>query len=124
MAAAKQWFPKRRLITVFQPHTYSRTKALFADFARCFSLSRVVLITDIYASAREKDDLSVSGKLLAEEVLKFHSKAIYTPGKKEVVRFLKTEVRKGDVVLTMGAGNIFSWHDDIIRVLKEKEEKK
>ena len=52
---------------------------------------------------------------LAEEALKFHSKVIYTPGEKEVIQFLKNEAKEGDVIFTMGAGDIFLWHQKILK---------
>lgn len=118
LAAARKWLPGRRIIAIFQPHTYSRTKALFSEFARSFSLAKLVIITDVYASAREKDDLGMSGRLLAEETAKHHPKAIYKSGEKEVVEFLQKETKEGDVVLTMGAGDIFLWHKNILKSLK------
>lgn len=118
ISAAKKWFPGRRIIVVFQPHTYSRTKALFFDFARAFAGASTVVITEIYASAREKDDLGISGKALAQETAKYHPRVFFQPGEKEVVDFLKTNAKSGDVIFTMGAGNIFLWHKNILKSLK------
>jgi len=117
LKAAKNWFPKKRLIAVFQPHTYSRTKSLLADFAQAFSKADLVVITDIYASAREKPDPAVSGQVLAAEIKKHQPAVCYQPGEKEVARFLKEEARIGDVLFTLGAGDIFNWHDSILKVI-------
>jgi len=118
LAAARDWFPGQKITVVFQPHTFSRTKALFDQFARCFSLAHRVIITDIYASAREKDDLDVSGELLAKETAKHHSQVIYLKDKKAVADFLAKTSRKGGIILTMGAGDIFSWPPLILKSLK------
>jgi len=118
IAAARQWFGDRRLIVVFQPHTYSRTKALLEEFAAAFNGANLVVISEIYASAREKDNLGISGKVLAEKVAKHHFKVVYKAGEKEVVEFLKKETKTGDIIFTMGAGNIFLWHKTILKALK------
>ncbi len=118
LLAAKKWFPENRLIVVFQPHTYSRTKALFSEFSRAFAGASVVVITEIYASAREKDNLGMSGKLLAQEVSRHHPRVFYKKDEEEVVRFLEGEAQPGDIIFTIGAGNIFSWHKNILKSLK------
>jgi len=118
IAAARQWFGEKRLIIVFQPHTYSRTKALLEEFARAFSGANLVVISEIYASAREKDNLGINGKILAEKVARYHPKVFYKAGEKEVVEFLKKEAKEGDIIFTMGAGNIFLWHKTILKALK------
>ncbi|PJE69169.1 UDP-N-acetylmuramate--L-alanine ligase [Candidatus Shapirobacteria bacterium CG10_big_fil_rev_8_21_14_0_10_38_14] len=118
LEAAKTWFPQNRIAVIFQPHTYSRTKALFNEFARTFSLADLVIITDIYASAREKDDLGINSQVLVKEASKYHPQVIYKRGKKEVIEFLKKKIKFGDIIFTMGAGDIFLWHQNILKSLK------
>lgn len=118
LKAARAWFPKRRIICLFQPHTFSRTKALFNEFARCFKEADLVVIADIYSSAREKDDLGVSSRLLASEIKKMQPRVFYKKGKEETIRFLRKSVLPADLILTMGAGDIFTWHEDILEVLE------
>jgi UDP-N-acetylmuramate--alanine ligase len=118
LLAAKEWEPQKRIIVIFQPHTFSRTKALFREFSKSFSQAKLVIITDIYSSARESDDLDVSGKLLAYEISKYQKGVVYQPGEKEVIQFLKKEAKAGDVIITLGAGNIFQWHKNILKSLK------
>ena len=118
LEAARLWFPQNRLLVVFQAHTHSRTKALLGEFSRAFGLADIVIITEIYASAREKDDLGVSGKLLANGVAKHHPRMVYRDNSKEVTAYLKSQTRAGDIVITLGAGNIFLWHKDILKSLK------
>lgn len=117
LTAARKWFPGQKIIAVFQPHTYSRTKALLKDFSRAFSQAHQVVITDIYASAREKNDLGVSGRLLAEETAKFHPRVRYLSGEKKVANYLSKNAQAGDIIMTMGAGNIFQWHSAILKIL-------
>lgn len=121
LAAAKLWFPGQRLIVIFQPHTFSRTKALFKEFSHAFGGADETVITEIYSSAREKDDLGLSGRLLALEVKKNHSKVRFCPGQKEVAEFLGETARKGDVILTMGAGDVFRWHREIKKAIRESK---
>ena len=115
LQAAKKWFSGRRIIAIFQPHTYSRTKVLLDEFAKSFNVADLVIITDIYASAREKkEDFDITSKDLAEEIKKHHANVLYLSGENQVVEFLKENARKNDVIFTLGAGDIFLWHDKII----------
>lgn len=101
LTAARALSPGR-LITVFQPHTYSRTHDLFADFVRALSLADRVYVADIYA-ARETDTKGVSAALLAEAI---GEKAAYVGGFDAIADALTEEMRPGDLILTMGAGNV------------------
>ena len=100
--AVRASMPDRRLVLAFQPHTYTRTKALFDDFVRELRKPDVVVLAEIYA-ARESNTVGVSSADLAEQI----------PGSQfcetlpEVTAFLRETVREGDVVITMGAGDIF-----------------
>lgn len=109
LAAAKEWYPSARIIAIFQPHTYSRTRALLSDFARSFKDATMVILTDIYASAREHDTLGISGKTLVEETLKNHRHVIYGKDYEQVEKILGREAQAGDIVIFMGAGNIYTW---------------
>lgn len=119
LTAAQKWLAGRRIIAIFQPHTYSRTKALFREFARAFSGADIVVISDIYASAREKDNLGMHSRLLAAEAQKFHPHAVYQSGEKEAISYLQEILRPNDAVITIGAGNIFQWHKDILKIIRE-----
>lgn len=114
LAGAKIWYPGRRIIAVFQPHTFSRTKVLLPDFARSFTDAAMVILTDIYASAREHDTLGITGKTLLEETLKHHSDVQYGKDFLEVRKVLSQKIMPGDVVIFMGAGDIYSWGVRII----------
>lgn len=117
IAGTRAWYPQRRIITIFQPHTYSRTKALLGDFVRSFGGSDIAVICDIYASAREHDRLGLLPDTLATETKKNHVHVVYAPKKDAVKTFLLENGRAGDVVIFMGAGDIFSWGRQIVNEL-------
>jgi len=100
LAAARQMNFKR-IICAFQPHTYTRTKALFSDFAQALQLCDIAVLAPIYA-AREKNTVGISSYDLAEQVP--NAKAFDTF--EEIAAYLRKEARLGDLILTMGAGNI------------------
>ena len=85
-----------------QPHTYSRTKALFDDFVRELKKSDVVVLAEIYA-ARERNTNGISSAQLAEQI----PGAVYCETLPDVTAYLRENVREGDNVVTMGAGDIF-----------------
>lgn len=101
---AKALNPKK-LYVVFQPHTYSRAKALIEDFGPSFIGADEVLVTDIYA-AREKDPGDIHAKMLIEKMQGFGYKTIYTPDFAACEAYLRENWQAGDLVLTVGCGNI------------------
>lgn len=94
-----------KLWCVFQPHTYTRTKAFFEDFAEALSLADHVILADIYA-ARETDTLGVSSRLLAERINELGTPADYFPTFDEIENFILQNCINGDLLITMGAGDI------------------
>ena len=100
--AVRASMPGRRLVLAFQPHTYSRTKALFDDFVRELKKPDVVVLAEIYA-ARERNTIGISSAHVAEQI----PGAVYCETLPEVTAYLRENVRDGDVVITMGAGDIF-----------------
>ena len=90
------------LYIIFQPHTYTRTLALMDDFAKVLSKAENVIITDIYA-AREKNIYGISSKDLAEKI----PGAKYIAQSDDVINFIKTTVKENDLILTVGAGDVF-----------------
>ena len=91
-----------RLVVAFQPHTYTRTKALFDDFVRELKKPDVVVLAEIYA-ARERNTVGISSKDLVEQI----SGAVYCETLPEVTTYLKQTAQPGDVILTVGAGDIY-----------------
>ncbi|MGQ9780265.1 MAG: UDP-N-acetylmuramate--L-alanine ligase [Bacillota bacterium] len=97
--------PYRQIWCVFQPHTYSRTAFLLDDFARALSLADRVIVTDIYA-AREIDDGRVHARDLVRRLAALGKEAVYLPSFSAVVAYLQANVGAGDLILTMGAGDV------------------
>ncbi|NLI81183.1 MAG: UDP-N-acetylmuramate--L-alanine ligase [Deltaproteobacteria bacterium] len=111
-------FPHRRRIVVFQPHRYTRTHALLDQFARCFYQSDALFLSDIYA-ASEKPIPGVTGERLAEKIgAHGHHDLHYTPTLDAMLQELTRFVRKGDVVITLGAGNIWQVGENLLEKLK------
>ena len=110
----------RRLVAVFQPHLYSRTRDFYLEFGRSFLNSDVFICTEIYP-AREKPIEGVSGEMIAETAKKFgHKNVYYEPDKTKIPELLKSIYRNGDIVITLGAGDIWKYGEKFIEILKEK----
>ena len=107
-------YPHREIWCVFQPHTYTRTKALFPEFVEALSHTDHVVLADIYA-ARETDTLGISSQMLAEELKKKGCDAYYLPSFEAIEDFLKTHCQKGDVLITMGAGNVVNIGEALLK---------
>ena len=95
-------YPHGRIICVFQPHTYSRTKAFLSDFARVLSMADIVVLADIYA-AREKNTIGISSKDLLAELQKNGQESYYFPSFDEIEKFLSEKCINNDLLITMGA---------------------
>ena len=95
-------FPGRRLVLAFQPHTYTRTNALFDDFVMQLKKADVLVLAEIYA-ARERNTIGISSAHVAEKI----PGSVFVRTLPEVTAWLKGNVKEGDVVITMGAGDIF-----------------
>ncbi|MFZ6033161.1 MULTISPECIES: UDP-N-acetylmuramate--L-alanine ligase [Melioribacter] len=114
----KGW--KRRLIAVFQPHLYSRTRDFYLEFGRSFLNSDVFICTDVYP-AREKPIEGVSGQMIAEAAKKFgHKNVIYEPDKNKIPELLKSIYKKGDIIITLGAGDIWKYGEKFVDYLKSE----
>jgi UDP-N-acetylmuramate--alanine ligase len=106
---------RRRVVCVFQPHLYSRTRDFYEDFGKSFLLSDVLVVTDIYP-AREEPIQGITGELIVNAAKQFgHKDAHYVPDKKQVPEFLRTMVKNGDIVITMGAGDIWKYGDEFLK---------
>ncbi len=111
-AAAR--IPSGRVVVCFQPHTYTRTKALLGDFAKALSAADVVVLADIYA-AREQDIYNISSRDLAAEIKKLGKEVYYFPSFEEIKKFLSDFCIHGDLLITMGAGNVVTIGEDLLR---------
>jgi UDP-N-acetylmuramate--alanine ligase len=107
LAAARQVHPRRRLVALFQPHLYSRTRDFARGFGRALTDADVALVTEIYAS-REQPIPGVSGAAVVDAAVAVgHRCAIFLPRKEEIVAALREILKPGDLLLTMGAGDVF-----------------
>lgn len=104
LAAARN-YPHRKLWCVFQPHTYTRTKAFLDQFADALSAADEVILADIYA-ARETDNLGVSSRDIADRIEKLGTGVHYIPSFDEIETFILENCMHGDLLITMGAGDI------------------
>lgn len=98
-------YPHKRLILAFQPHTYSRTKAFLDDFAKVLSMADIVVLADIYA-AREKNTYGISSKDILAKLKEKKTDCYYFPSFEEIEKFLLKNCMNGDLLITMGAGDI------------------
>lgn len=112
--SAAQNYPHERIICVFQPHTYTRTKAFLSDFADALSLADVVVLADIYA-AREQDIYGVSSKDILRLLEEKQVEAYYFPSFAEIEDFLREKCMNGDLLITMGAGNVVNIGEDLLK---------
>ena len=118
LRAIRDHFSPSRLICVFQPHQHSRTMFLLKDFARSFGLADMVIVPDIYFvrdSVREKDYIC-SGDLVAQIRLNGGT-ATYIKTFEEITEHLRKSLTPGDLIVTMGAGNIWEVADEVVRWL-------
>jgi UDP-N-acetylmuramate--alanine ligase len=118
LAGAKAGW-RRRTVCVFQPHLYSRTRDFYDEFGRAFFNADVLIVTDVYP-AREEPIQGVTGELIANAAKEFgHKQVHYVPEKKDVPDYLMTITRPGDMVITMGAGDIWKFGEQFISLRKE-----
>jgi len=109
---------KNRLIAIFQPHLYSRTRDFYAEFGRSFLNSDIFICTDVYP-ARELPIEGITGELIANAAKKFgHKEVYYIQNKNEIPQFLKEIYKPGDIIITLGAGDIWKYGEQFIKLLK------
>ena len=114
-AARSGW--KRRVVAVFQPHRYSRTQALFKEFLSAFYDADVLVLTDIYPAGEDRIE-GVEAKNLFEGIREYgHRDVAYIPNKREIAEHLLRIVKPGDLVMTLGAGDITQISDELLNLL-------
>jgi UDP-N-acetylmuramate--alanine ligase len=102
----------------FQPHRYTRTKELFDEFVTCFYDADVLVLTDIYA-ASEQPIPGVTAEKLADQVKKHGQREVsYVADREKLPEYLAALVKPGDIVLTLGAGNIWQQGEALLKVLE------
>lgn len=118
LSAARKGWQDRRIVAVFQPHLYSRTQELHTEFGLSFFDAEVSVITDVYPS-REEPIEGVSGKLIADSAKEHgHQQVHYVEDKADLPARLKEIVEPGDVVITMGAGDIYKYGEQFVETLR------
>jgi UDP-N-acetylmuramate--alanine ligase len=114
----------RRLVAVFQPHLYSRTRDFYAEFGRSFLNCDVLICTEVYP-AREKPIEGVTGELISNAANSFgHKNVIYEPDKTKIPALLSKVYKKGDIIVTMGAGDIWKFGEEFVKQLQNNNSKK
>jgi UDP-N-acetylmuramate--alanine ligase len=106
-------YPHKTLWCVFQPHTYTRTNAFLKDFAKALTLADKVVLADIYA-AREKNTIGISSKDLQAEIEKLGTECYYFPSFDEIEKFLLENCINGDLLITMGAGDVVKIGENLL----------
>jgi UDP-N-acetylmuramate--alanine ligase len=108
---------RRRVVCVFQPHLFTRTRDFYEEFGKSFLLSDVLVVTDIYP-AREEPIQGVTGLLIVNAAKQYgHKDAHYVPDKTAVPKYLKSIVKENDIVITMGAGDIWKFGEQLLKEL-------
>ena len=119
---ARNGWKDRRLVAVFQPHLYSRTQQMYKEFGLSFFDAEVLLVTDVYPS-REKPIEGVTGKLISDTAKEYgHRDVHYLKDKTELPGKLKEIVKDGDIVITMGAGDIYKYGEQFVDMYKKNNQ--
>ncbi len=114
--AARKRFPGRRIIVIFQPHTYSRTQILLNEFTGALSEADYSFLLPIFPSAREnRNNFSVTSEDIVNRGTK--NNLAYVKDNAQLIERLRAGIRNGDVIFTMGAGDVYKLHSGIIRIL-------
>lgn len=121
LSAARDYYPNRRIIAVFQPHRYSRLNALFEDFTQSFDKPDIVIITDIY-SAGESPIEGVSGERLAQKIKEKRDNVFFIDNIDGIKNFVLNILKTGDVIITLGAGNITTLSEILTNCMLERKD--
>ena len=115
LLAIRSSYPRHKIISVFQPHMYSRTINLFDKFSHSFTDSDEIIILDVFPSFREKKDINFSARLLSEEIKKTGKNSLYFPNISDVVKYLSSQsFTPYTLIITMGAGDIYKAGESIL----------
>ena len=119
LSAIKEAWPEKRLVVAFQPHRYTRTKALFEEFLTCFHQADYLILTDIYA-ASEKPLKGVNSEILRDEIKRHGQRHVeYVPDVERLAQTVVSELADGDLFLTLGAGNIVNAGEELLTLIEE-----
>ena len=122
LEAARKAF-NGRIVAVFQPHLFTRTRTFSKEFSRELLAADMVVITDIYP-AREEPIKGVTGEMIADGTRKFGHKSVhYLPEREKLAAYLAEVVNKNDLVITLGAGDIYRTSEELLALLRKRENK-
>ncbi|MFO7845251.1 MAG: UDP-N-acetylmuramate--L-alanine ligase [Balneolaceae bacterium] len=117
---ARKGWKDRRLVAVFQPHLFSRTQQMYSEFGLSFFDAEVLVVTDVYPS-REEPIEGVTGELISDTAKQYgHRNVHYVKDKTELPGKLNEIVKDGDIVITMGAGDIYKFGEQFIEMIKKR----
>ena len=123
LKAAREIKPGK-IVCIFQPHRYSRTQLLLKEFGGAFAEADMLILTDVYSAGEDKID-GVSGESILHEVLSQTNQAVsYIPKREDIAAFLKDRLSPGDLVITMGAGDIYKTGEELLALLKAERRRK
>ena len=118
LKAVRQKYGNKKIFCVFQPHQYSRTRFLLNDFAESFKLADMTIVPDIYfVRDTEKSKNEVNSQMLADAIKQKGSQALFIDSFEKICDFLKSNVKSGDILITMGAGTVWKVADEYIQWL-------
>jgi UDP-N-acetylmuramate--alanine ligase len=115
LAGARTGFKDRRLVVAFQPHRYSRTRDLMGEFARAFNEAEIVAVCDIYAAGEEPIAGVTSARLVEEMRASGHLGAMHVPKRADVAKALLPQLHEGDILITLGAGDIWTVGEEVLK---------
>jgi len=108
LLALRQMYPKKHIVSIFQPHTYSRTKKLFSGFVSAFDVADTAIINDIFPSLREQPDPTISSHALVQAMSPLHKDVLYLKTKGDVVEYIEQKrFRDNTIIVIMGAGDVY-----------------
>src|SRR5260221_795503 len=119
LKSIREKYPERHILCVFQPHTFSRTKLLFEDFIDSFENADKVILVDIFPSAREPQDTSITSKMLSDALIGKGKVVFYISNPEDVVQYVnqnKEQFGQNTVIITMGAGDIYQIAKELIQL--------
>ncbi|MGQ9533667.1 MAG: UDP-N-acetylmuramate--L-alanine ligase [bacterium] len=117
LQTVKEYFPDKRIISIFQPHRYTRTYYLFDQFGRAFIFANIVVVTEIYP-AHEVPIPGINGEALSRRIAKEQDGVYYMKSHAEIIKFLKKIIKPNDLIIIQGAGDINSIIPRLFRMLK------
>jgi len=119
LAAAKIGANGRRIVVLFQPHRFSRTKDQMEEFARSFNNADVLFVADIYAASEDPIE-GVTSEVLTEAIKRYgHKNAHYIGALDGAAQLLREQVREGDMVITLGAGPVYRAGEQLLALLRK-----